>query len=113
MASDPTSTSAAFEDRAGRTQRVTADPVNTAPLHPFEGDAHGHNCVRCPQESVWRCDELAHPEHFILCLTQRPEEDVYEDGTPNPCDCRIWLLFDPERVDELAVQYLRGEVAHV
>lgn len=30
------------------------------PDHPWSGDDHGHNCTGCTEDSVWKCDSVAH-----------------------------------------------------
>lgn len=72
-----------WTDRAGRAQRVTDDPLTTAPAHAWDGDENGHNCRGCPEGGVWMCDEPAHPEHDPGCFTQKP-------GPIQDCDCLVW-----------------------
>lgn len=108
-AASVTATSNGLTDRAGRFLPFTDDPDTTAPLHPWDGDDDGHNCAGCPRGGIWRCDEPAHPEHFAVCLTQG-FESVYDDGTPNPCDCRIWRMFDPANVQRLVKERLRSQL---
>jgi len=49
-------------------------------------------------------DSAAQRSHWPECLSLR-SEPVYDDGTPNPCDCRIWSLIksreNPEAADRL------------
>lgn len=96
-------------DAIGRQLRLTDDPLTTAPLHPWEGDDEGHNCSGCPDGGTWRCDRQAHPEHYPVCFTLDPTP-VYDDGTPNPCDCRIWRMFDPMGVQRIVKQRMRAQL---
>ena len=65
-----------------------ADSVTDRPTHWWlDPDGDGHNCDFCDPESIWKCDERAHPkptaaeEHFTRLVVQGI--DHYEnDLTP-------------------------------
>jgi hypothetical protein len=44
----------------GMMEGMDAQKETTGPGHAWDGTDDGHNCRRCPSDSIWRCDRLAH-----------------------------------------------------
>ncbi len=49
---------------------MPSDPTYDRPTHRWnDPDNDGHDCVACPSDSIWKCDEAAHPGGVLPPLT--------------------------------------------
>lgn len=69
------------ESMADREAHLHVDELvdqDNPPLHAFNGDPLGHNCLDCSPDSIWKCDKDAHltgPAGAILAQIQADDPD--------------------------------------